>query len=79
MEIFFVDRIEEYTVFCEDVDGKEVRIDKRDIKGAVNEGDVIAKDEGGNMYVDAEATVKRRKRIAELRKYVYSTKTKTSD
>ena len=71
---FFVDRIEDGIVFCEEENGNEIRFKKFDINGNPKEGDVIFEDSTGNRYVDAEATAERRKEIMELRKYIYKTK-----
>ena len=75
MKKFFVDRIEDGIVICEDENGDEARFDENEV-GRVGEGDVIVENDDGIKHVDPKATEERRKEIIELRKYVYRTKSK---
>ena len=71
---FFVDRIEEDTVFCEGDDGEEIKFDLSSIEGRVLEGDVVFRDETGNIKTDFDATLLRKKKISNLKKCIYNTK-----
>ena len=73
-EKFFVDRIEGNTVFCEDKSGDEVRFDLNTADDEIKEGDVIFKNEKGRIQTDFEATSLRKKKISNLKKYIYKTK-----
>lgn len=73
-EKFFVDRIEENTVFCEDESGEEVKFDLSTSNGKISAGDVIFKDAKGFIQTDFEATSLRKKKISNLKKYIYKTK-----
>lgn len=74
MEKFFVDRIEENTIFCEDENGKEIRFDLSETNGKISEGDVVFRNESGCMQTDFESTLKRKRKISSLKKYIYKTK-----
>ena len=74
MKMFFVDRIEDKVVFCEDESGEEVKFDLSAANGKISEGDVIFKDENGTVQTDFEATLLRKRKISNLKKYVYKTK-----
>lgn len=74
MKEFFVDRIEEGTIFCEDENGKEIRFDLSETRGKISEGDVVFRAENGYIQPDFEATLKRKKTISNLKKYIYKTK-----
>ena len=64
MKKFFVDRIEDNIVFCEDESGEEVKFNPSDVNGKVSAGDVVVKDENGIIQTDAEATLLRKKKIS---------------
>lgn len=74
MEKFFVDRIEDNIIFCEDENGDEIKLDLSAANGKISEGDVIIKGEGGVIQTDFEATSMRKKKISNLKKYIYKTK-----
>ncbi|MDO4199255.1 MAG: DUF3006 domain-containing protein [Clostridia bacterium] len=74
MEKFFVDRIEENTIFCEDENGEEIRFDLSETNGKISEGDVVFRNESGYIQTDFKATLKRKKKISSLKKYIYKTK-----
>ncbi len=74
MEKFFVDRINNNNVFCEDENGDEIKFDLSTASGKITEGDVIFKDENGVVKTDVEATLVRKKKISNLKKYIYKTK-----
>ena len=74
MKRFFVDRIEDDTIFCEDESGEEIKFDLSTADGKVSEGDVVTKSEDGIIKTDFEATHLRKKKISNLKKYVYKTK-----
>lgn len=74
MKKFFVDRIEESTVFCEDENGEEIKFDLTEASGKISEGDVVFKDGEGLLQTDFEATKLRKEKISNLKKYVYKAK-----
>lgn len=74
MNKFFVDRIESGTIFCEDENGEEIRFDLSETNGKISEGDVVFRNESGYIQTDFEATLKRKKKISDLKKYIYNTK-----
>ncbi len=74
MEKFFVDRIEDNIIFCEDENGDEIKFDLSAADGEIKEGNVIFKNKKGYIQTDIEATSMRKKKISNLKKYVYKTK-----
>ncbi|MBR2578956.1 MAG: DUF3006 domain-containing protein [Clostridia bacterium] len=74
MEKFFVDRIEENTIFCEDENGEEIMFDLSETNGKISECDVVFRNESGCIQTDFESTLKRKKKISNLKKCVYKTK-----
>lgn len=74
MDKFFVDRIEENTVFCEDKNGEEIEFNLSETSGKISEGDVVFRAESGYIQTDFEATLERKKKISNLKKYIYKTK-----
>ncbi len=65
---FFVDRIADGTIFCEDEDGKEIKFGLSQTNGVINEGDVVFKDANGSIKTDLESTSQRKQEISNLKK-----------
>lgn len=74
VEKFFVDRIAGGTIFCEDENGKEIKFGLSQTIGVISEGDVVFKDESGNIKADSKSTLQRKEKISNLKKCVYNTK-----
>ena len=72
MNFLAVDRIEDEShAVCENENGEEVITKFCDLPEGVKEGDIIFLDGEGKWHIDKEATEKRRRKIADLRRSIF--------
>lgn len=66
-----IDRIEGNCIICEH-NGAFIEIDRSSLPEDAAEGDVIGTSENGRLYIDKEATQKRREHIQSLMKKLFT-------